>query len=182
MTPQFSLQGFKQSNPSTLKFHYSNLQRRQELVKKRKQRQLEWMRKLYSIGQNLKEKQLYPELHEKDIQEEEKKMKVGWLDLQKGLGLEEDPMHIPPRNTVALKRNKSSAVSGKKNLSAVESKKAQIDDEEQMIQMLKEIENQELEEKLIGWTKGLDFELYHEQWLHLATTANSESSNLKSDF
>jgi hypothetical protein len=58
------------------RFHYSKLTRKEDLVKRQKERQLVWMRKLYNLnnkGQGIKE----------DLVAE--KPKVGWLDLQKGL-------------------------------------------------------------------------------------------------
>jgi hypothetical protein len=43
-----------------------------------------------------------------------------------------------------------------------------------------DIENQEDDQSLINWTKALDFEQYHNQWLSLASTAPSNNNENES--
>ncbi|KAI8900075.1 hypothetical protein BC833DRAFT_315649 [Globomyces pollinis-pini] len=126
-------------------FHYSKLTRHQDVMKKRKNKQLQWMRKLYSLGNKL----------QSTMEESSKseKPRVGWLDLQKGMQVEADPMLIPVKSKPIPKR---------------ETKDQELD------RIIKEIEVQEMEMKLIGWTKGLNFQDYHDNWLNLAATAPSD--------
>ncbi|KAJ2998919.1 hypothetical protein HDV02_003894 [Globomyces sp. JEL0801] len=104
-------------------FHYSKLTRHQDVMKKRKNKQLQWMRKLYSLGNKL----------QSTMEESSKseKPRVGWLDLQKGMQVEADPMLIPVKSKPIPKR---------------ETKDQELD------RIIKEIEVQEMEMKLIGWT------------------------------
>ncbi|KAJ3260109.1 hypothetical protein HK103_001185 [Boothiomyces macroporosus] len=86
--------------PETTKFHYSQLCRKEDLMKRRKEKKLQWMRKLYAIGKEAVEieKQIQEEKQRKELaklkgeeiveEKKETRAKVGWLDLQKGLEIE----------------------------------------------------------------------------------------------
>ncbi|KAJ3324296.1 hypothetical protein HDV06_000335 [Boothiomyces sp. JEL0866] len=147
--------------PETTKFHYSQVCRKEDLLKRRKEKKLQWMRKLYAIGKEAVEieKQIQEEKQKKELaklkgevpeieEKKETRAKVGWLDLQKGLEIE-------------LRKHKHTE-----------------SPEEEMERIIKEIEEQELDTKLIGWTKGLDFDSYYANWLNLAATGTSDKESV----
>jgi hypothetical protein len=130
-------------------FHYSKLKRKEELIRKRKLKQLEWMKKLYQYGKRI---------------EEGLEPSKPLLDLQKGLDVdmdsqcESEAFPKPIRNTKKKKNSLSS-------LSAVEM---------ELNTILADMEQQEMDLKLINWTRALDYDDYHATWLGLAATAPSD--------
>lgn len=65
-----------ETKAETSRFHYSKLTRKEDLIRRQKEKQLKWMRKMYNIknkAENAKD----------DLMVD--KPKVGWLDLKKGL-------------------------------------------------------------------------------------------------
>lgn len=121
------------------------------MLKKKRRKQLEWMQKMYRIGQTINNSNsilgdAVPEL----------KPKVGWLDLERGLMLEQQPIHVevvPPQ-----------------------SKKREPHDLE-FDKIIQELEEQDEPMELLKWTKALDFDSYHAAWLDIAATASSDQGS-----
>jgi hypothetical protein len=126
----------KQKSP----FHYSKLVRQETLVKKRKQKQLEWLRRMYSLEKN--HIKIEDELSAPACQ----KTKVGWVDLQGEKAWNNDDKFV--RNNLKQKN-----------------------DPETLSDLLKEIDAIQNDPDLVCWTKELDFETYHENWMKLATAS-----------
>jgi hypothetical protein len=130
-------------------FHYSKLKRKEELIRKRKLKQLEWMKKLYLYGKQM---------------EEGKEPQKPFLDLQKGLDVDmtsqsgSEHSHQP----IATKKPKKGTLP---SLSVIE---------KELNTILADMEQQELDMKLINWTRALDYDDYHASWLGLAATAPSD--------
>ncbi len=76
-------------NPKKVPFHHEKLCRRETLIRKRKEKQLEWMKMLYQFGK-----------------EEQSKSGEGWLDLERGLKIEKESMTSLKKKKVFMMFNR----------------------------------------------------------------------------
>ncbi|KAJ3357752.1 hypothetical protein HDU91_005377, partial [Kappamyces sp. JEL0680] len=137
---QHSANSLVQDDSKKSPFHYSKLCRKDTLLKRKKQRQIQWMKQLYAMEQN--------GIPKKD--------KVEWLDLKKGLAVE-------TASTGTLSKP---------------GKTKHKQSEHEWEEFLAGLEAKDADDALINWTRALNFDSYHSDWLSLAATAPSNNDAL----
>lgn len=142
-----------QENPSKKPFHYSKLKRREEVVKERKQKRIEWLKQVYLNGVSGGAAQE----HEKGTENAEQ------VKRQDG-----DLPALPAKKSQEDLKLDSIPKTFEHQASWIEKK---IRDLEQ------DLDSGGLEdESLIKWTRALDFDAYCDEWLTTGVTGKTDGT------
>ncbi|KAL5040302.1 hypothetical protein BDV3_006587 [Batrachochytrium dendrobatidis] len=142
-------------------FHHIKLKRHQDMLKRRKERKLDWMRHIYQQGlETVYISAPSPPDPLEFVSDITKGLETNLDQLKPlgGYGEYTHPTHTPPHTA---KSNPKAELVNQLNHAC---------DEKEIEALLKDAESEFDSDFLIKWTRALDFESYQENWSVLATT------------